>query len=330
MKNKLLWYRRLAGCMPTVTPTEYVVLTMLANYADRNGRRARPAAATLARDCSVSDKTVRRALAALVSKGYLVVDQPGKGRGRATVYSLVWDMPHTDEKTGHDDDQLTDPGNLDTHDVQVSEPENWTSDALKLDTQGPKTGQMATENWTPRMSNDQREQGKEQEPHHARARTHTRVPARTREPDEPPAPEPDLTPNPRIKSPAHRRQSVALQRGAWHSHTAFQIVQQFITTLAGALDRTTRNEITTAVDELLGDGIPAEQIAAGLTAWQQSDSWSPTQIRRFVVKAAAPRQRTRPSTTDQRMAEGLALAAKYADQDDPAPTQAALDAARYL
>ena len=60
------------------------------------------------------------------------------------------------------------------------------------------------------------------------------------------------------------------------------------------VDSKTRDEIAREVDPLLADGIDPAQIAAGIKAWHASDSWSPTQLRRFVVKAARP---THPDAT---------------------------------
>lgn len=105
--NRYQWEKSLSGCMDTtaaihLTPTEYIVLTMLAHYADRDGHNARPALARLATDCSTSRRTVQRAMRGLEAKGYVTVDEPGSGRGRPTVYSLVDDMPHL-------------AGNRDTH-----------------------------------------------------------------------------------------------------------------------------------------------------------------------------------------------------------------------
>lgn len=56
----------------------------------------------------------------------------------------------------------------------------------------------------------------------------------------------------------------------------------------GGIDTKTQIEVAQEVDALLADGIDAHQIAEGIKAWHHSDSWSPTQIRRFVAKAARP------------------------------------------
>lgn len=162
--NKHLWTQRLRGCMTKLTPTEYVVLTMLASYTNRAGEGARPAAATLASVCGVSVKTVRRSLATLVDKKYLTVTAEGGGFRRPTEYAIVYDMPHLHEieptrENENVDTQMTmfepvdNPPNVDTQtttyrpvdnskhghsDDQVSRPtmrETWSNQTPYVDTQ---------------------------------------------------------------------------------------------------------------------------------------------------------------------------------------------------
>lgn len=105
---------------------------------------------------------------------------------------------------------------------------------------------------------------------------------------------------------------------------------------APGLPRTVTAQLATQVDQLRRDpNVDNQLIPPALREWASRPGLGPAMLPHLVADAARARAggtpgRTRPSTTDQRMAEGLALAAKYADQDDPAPTQAALDAARYL
>ena len=95
--NRYLWERRLRGCMAVLTPTEYVVLTMLALYTNRACEGARPSRAELCADTGFSVSTIRRSLGSLVSKGYLDQTREGKGRHLTNEYRLVWDMPHVAE-----------------------------------------------------------------------------------------------------------------------------------------------------------------------------------------------------------------------------------------
>lgn len=76
--SKFDWYWSLATATD-LTDTEFRVLVLLANYADgKTGKRAYPSATTLAQQMGKSDKTVRRALAALVAKGRLIkTERPG-------------------------------------------------------------------------------------------------------------------------------------------------------------------------------------------------------------------------------------------------------------
>lgn len=124
--SKFGFYWSLAGATD-LTDTEFRVLVLLANYADgKTGKRAFPSAATLAEQIGKSPKTVRRALAALVAKGWLLkTDRPGA----TTEYQLVTldtQMSRvTPDNPGHSDVQGPDP-TLDisdpTLDTQVSTP----------------------------------------------------------------------------------------------------------------------------------------------------------------------------------------------------------------
>lgn len=145
--NRYQWQTRLRGCLAQITPTEFIVLTMLSSYSDRDGTDAAPAADTLAAACGVSSKTVRRCLAALVDKGYLVVSRQGGGKRRPTVYDLVWDMPHLPANVDTQDVQVSDPVNIDTQGVQVSDDANVDN----LDTQGVQVSpDTAADTWTNR------------------------------------------------------------------------------------------------------------------------------------------------------------------------------------
>ncbi|MBM4518346.1 hypothetical protein GS463_27465 [Rhodococcus hoagii] len=53
------------------------------------------------------------------------------------------------------------------------------------------------------------------------------------------------------------------------------------------IDQKTLSQIETAVTPLIAQGIPPEQVAAGIRAWEASDSFSATQIASFVHKAGA-------------------------------------------
>ncbi|QOC56072.1 hypothetical protein SEA_CLOWN_74 [Gordonia phage Clown] len=134
---------------------------------------------------------------------------------------------------------------------------------------------------------------------------------------------PDRMPNGR-RIPAHNRRNIARELNATaRSAEADQFVGQFIATLDGNLDRHTRTEIAQTVDELMRDGIPRQQIANGLVAWQRSDSWSPTQIRRFVAKAATTNAtptpgNSQPTKATQRAIDTLAAAERLiAERNTP-------------
>ncbi|MHA6627099.1 helix-turn-helix domain-containing protein [Pseudonocardia sichuanensis] len=89
------WLRSLRGC--GLHPTVLAVLTMLATYADPDGRNAFPGEQRLAADAGVSVATVRRSLAAARAAGWIVRDElsdaRARGRGRADKYRLTVPAP---------------------------------------------------------------------------------------------------------------------------------------------------------------------------------------------------------------------------------------------
>ncbi len=81
------------------------------------------------------------------------------------------------------------------------------------------------------------------------------------------------------------------------------------------IDSKTQAETAIQVDQLLADGIDPHQIADGLKAWHASDSWSPSQIRRFVSKAAKPANTSKPTKATLKAVDitamGAALIAEF-------------------
>ena len=85
------------------------VATVLADYADRNGRSCRPSVATLVRDSGFGERTVQYALRELVRWRVVEVVREG-GRGKASEYHLICpgekgvDKPRVHEQNGARDD----------------------------------------------------------------------------------------------------------------------------------------------------------------------------------------------------------------------------------
>lgn len=71
------------------------------------------------------------------------------------------------------------------------------------------------------------------------------------------------------------------------SAPAHQIAQAFSESLPNPIQSDVLGEIAVQIDKCLTDAIPPEAIAHGIHDWANSDSWSPTQIPRFVAKATA-------------------------------------------
>jgi biotin operon repressor len=72
----------------TMNPNAFRVLTMLWTYASADGTNAHPGNERLAKDCAMAERTVERWLKWLRESGWIVLAEPGNGRGRAANYSL--------------------------------------------------------------------------------------------------------------------------------------------------------------------------------------------------------------------------------------------------
>ena len=125
---------------------------------------------------------------------------------------------------------------------------------------------------------------------------------------------PDRLPNGRRIPKQTRQQMLANLNATARSQAADQLVRQFENTLDGKLDRGTMFEVAQVIDQMFADGIDPQQIANGLIAWHQSDRLYPSQIPRFVAKAA--RGQPRPTSKSRTLAE---LAAEEHAREDHRP-----------
>jgi hypothetical protein len=69
------------------------------------------------------------------------------------------------------------------------------------------------------------------------------------------------------------------------STDAYRIARAFSDSLSTPIESGLLADVGLQIDKCLRSAIPPAAIAAGLQAWTSSDSWSPTQIPRFVHKA---------------------------------------------
>ena len=76
------------------------------------------------------------------------------------------------------------------------------------------------------------------------------------------------------------------------SVNARQIAHAYNASLNVPLAAKVLGEVSTVIDECLRSDIPPRAIAAGIEEWTRSDSWSPSQIPKFVHKAANRRRPT--------------------------------------
>jgi hypothetical protein len=92
-----------------------LVLLAIADCANDAGSHAWPSRASLARKCHIGDKTVRRAVLALVSLGELQVTE-NAGRNGANLYRVVMNRPGSQD----DPQGQSDPGQVDPPGVRES------------------------------------------------------------------------------------------------------------------------------------------------------------------------------------------------------------------
>lgn len=97
------------------------------------------------------------------------------------------------------------------------------------------------------------------------------------------------------------------------SQLAGEIVRAYGNHLGTPVDAKTGKEMAVVIDAGLQAGQTPEAIAAGINLWADSDSWSPSQIPKFITKAAAARRNKgignptkQGDTTEQLAAELIA------------------------
>jgi hypothetical protein len=128
---------------------------------------------------------------------------------------------------------------------------------------------------------------------------------REQEPPYPPDDEPSPDPLPTKRTGSEK----ALARAAAipsRSVDAYRIAEAFSDSLPTPIQSEVLAEIGVQIDKCLRDTIPPHAIANGIREWAASDSWSPTQIPRFVAKASARSGNGKP--TEKALGHDAALA----------------------
>ncbi|WP_122519188.1 helix-turn-helix domain-containing protein [Pannonibacter phragmitetus] len=85
--DKLEWLQKIA-CDPALTPSDKVIAMALSVYVNTQDGRAWPSHERLAKEAHLNERTVTRAMKALVERGYLTVEK-ASGRGSCNVYTFV-------------------------------------------------------------------------------------------------------------------------------------------------------------------------------------------------------------------------------------------------
>lgn len=107
---------------------EFVVLLMIANHAKSDGTGAWPSVPMLAKEARCSEKSVQRAIIALVESGELQIDQQAGPRN-----SRVYSLPAVEKRKGGHFDQSKSPLRGDIYDRQGGHlvPRNKEEPSLK-------------------------------------------------------------------------------------------------------------------------------------------------------------------------------------------------------
>jgi hypothetical protein len=114
--------------------------------------------------------------------------------------------------------------------------------------------------------------------------TETETDKRTKEPPYPPEHEPS-PPRANRNATGAEIARTRFRNLPTQSVTAYAIAEQFSASLPVPIETGLLTGIGQQIDKCLKGDIPPPAIAAGLIAWTNSDSWSPTQIPNFVHKA---------------------------------------------
>lgn len=124
------------------------------------------------------------------------------------------------------------------------------------------------------------------------------------------SPRPSATTD-RAPAPARGGREVAERLNATaHSVEAHTIVREYERHVGVPIPGDVLSGMARRIDECLAAGVGPEQIARGLVAWRESDSWSPSQIPSFVHKAGAKPTRKRGQSKPSVAAEGAVTLAE--------------------
>ncbi|MBF6291827.1 hypothetical protein IU454_08110 [Nocardia farcinica] len=111
-----------------------------------------------------------------------------------------------------------------------------------------------------------------------------------------------------LRAPRGGAQVAARLNATARSAPAHAIAVAFSEALSVPLEAGVLAKVGVEIDSCLAAGIPPPAIAAGLKAWTESDSWSPTQIPAFVHKAANARGRRGRSKPTEKAVDAHAAA----------------------
>ncbi|MGW5316740.1 hypothetical protein [Nocardia thailandica] len=113
-----------------------------------------------------------------------------------------------------------------------------------------------------------------------------------------------------LRPPRGGREVAERLNATAHSVEAHTIVREYQRHVGVPIPGDVLSGMARRIDECLAAGVGPEQIARGLVAWRESDSWSPSQIPSFVHKASAKPPRKRGQGKPSAAAEGAVTLAE--------------------
>lgn len=253
-----------------------LVLKGLESYVDDNGVGVDDIA-LIVTDVFPRDMLANsRETVARVSEAISLLHQAGliwryEGAGKRLLYIAFWESVQRIDKPGKGRFPRPD-GTMDYRDSEIRE-----SVASPPETVAPGTG-------------EQRNRGTEE-----------------KEPPNPPNLETPTPPPPPRRTGAELVRARYAELSSTRSVDAYLVAEAFSQSLPVPIEDNLLSKISVQIHNCLKRGIPPPAVAAGLKAWTDSDSWSPTQIPNFVHKANNRRNGTTGKPTEKAVGYDAAL-----------------------
>jgi hypothetical protein len=257
--SKLAWLGAVRRCK-AIPAAQRLVIEHIGDTSDEHGRNAWKANDLLADELGVSPDTVKRARAAAVTHGLMVMSKPAprsRGNRKTHEYRLLSGGSSAPTNGAPIDNSQVISGGR-------SAPTNGLVGAAEVISGGSSAPLVGAGECTPSVTPSGSTSGKE-----------------------PPTPtELETAPLPPTQDGAGKSLEVFRKANLTaRSPAAQDIAKRFSDWVPTPLESGVLAQVAVQIDKCLQSGITPAEIAEGLKAWTASDSWSPTQIPMFVNKA---------------------------------------------